>query len=108
MEIQKGGHAKIRVPPDRLPYYETCRKARALCLIIGGFDRHVTPTAAFLGEFHLAFGQGKERMVLTHAHIVTRIIFRSALPDDNIAREHRFAAEFFHTEPFADGVAAIA
>ena len=50
---------------------------------------------AFFLEPDFALRQGKDRMVLPHANVGAGMVFGTPLPNDYIARNHSFAAEFF-------------
>ena len=58
-------------------------------------------------EAHLAVDQRENRVVAAEPDVFSRQKFRAALADDDVAGDDRFAAKFFHAQPFADAVAAI-
>ena len=62
---------------------------------------------AFLAERYRSVDQGEERMVFAHADILTGIVNRAALTDDDVARLCELAAEQFDTEPFAFRLTAV-
>ena len=58
-------------------------------------------------EPHLAVDQRENGVIATEPDILAGQKFRAALADDDVAGDDRFAAKFFHAEPFADAVAAV-
>lgn len=58
-------------------------------------------------EFHLAISQGKNRIVASEPDVAAGLEFGAALANNNIARDHRFAAEFLNTETLALAVASV-
>ena len=58
-------------------------------------------------ESHLSVDQRENRVIATEPDVLAGQKLRPALPDDDVARDHGFAAKFFHAEPFADAVAAV-
>jgi len=54
-----------------------------------------TASATGLAEGNLAIGQGKQRMILAHADILTGVEFGAALTDNDIAGNYAFPAKFF-------------
>ena len=51
--------------------------------------------------------QRENCVIAAEADVFAGQKFRAALANNNVAGEHRFAAESFYTKPFADAVAAI-
>lgn len=54
-------------------------------------------TAGFFKR-HIAFRDGKNRVVFAHADIIARVPFGTALADNDIARNDMLATEFFDTK----------
>src|SRR5690606_6819028 len=72
---------------------------------------HVHVGAAFrtlLLELHLAADQCEQRMVGADAHATAGAHRRAALAHQDIAGQHRFAAEALHAQALAVGFAAVA
>src|SRR5437660_5874797 len=63
------------------------------------------PTAAI--EPHGTVKQRKNRVVTAQADVFPWRKLRAALAHDDVAGDDHFAAEFFHTQPFADAVAPV-
>ncbi len=64
-----------------------------------GVDADELSSPALVFEFHKAFDQGEERIVLASANIIARLPFCTTLSRQNIAAKHMFAAELLETEP---------
>ena len=58
-------------------------------------------------EAYAPLDQRKNRVIPAESDVFSRQEFCPALAYDDIAGDDHFAAEFFHTQPFADTVAAI-
>ena len=58
-------------------------------------------------KLDLAAGQGKQRMILAHADIIARMHLGPTLPNDNVARHDRLAAELLYAEPASNRIAAV-
>src|SRR5207302_9747663 len=63
------------------------------------------PSAAI--EADVAVDQRENGVIAAESDIFTGQKFRPALADDDVAGDNQLAAKSFHTEPFADAVAAI-
>ena len=72
--------------------------------IIARLDVHTPPRPV---EAHLSIDERKDRVIAPEPHVFARQKLRSALPDDDIARDDCFAAKFFHAETFADAVPSV-
>jgi hypothetical protein len=66
-----------------------------------------TASATGLAEGNLAIGQGKQRMILAHADILTGVEFGAALTDNDIAGNYAFPAKFFHAKAASCGISAV-
>src|SRR5690348_15957283 len=64
--------------------------------------------AAFLIEVDFAFNQRKNRVVAPEADVAAGTPFGAALPDDDIAGDHRLAAVFLDPQALCAGIAAVA
>ena len=51
--------------------------------------------------------QGEDGVVTAHAHSLAGVPLGAALADDDVARDYFLAAEFFHAEALAAGVATV-
>jgi hypothetical protein len=58
-------------------------------------------------EFYLAVLEGEKSEVSTTSHIAARMVFGSALTQDNVARYDAFATELFYSEALAIAVATV-
>src|SRR6476660_9202590 len=72
-----------------------------------GLHRNVN--AAFLlgREFDVALAKRKQSVVGAHAHAIARMPLGTALPHDDVSRDHALAARLLDAEPPAGGVAAV-
>jgi hypothetical protein len=70
----------------------------------GSDDVHA---AAFLVEEHAAIDESEERVVTTATDAKARMHFGAALADDDVSGDHGLAAEFFHAEALAAGIATV-
>lgn len=59
------------------------------------------------GEFHLTFDECVDRMVFADPDVLTGMVLRSALTDNDIAGDDSFATEFFYTEALAMRLASV-
>src|SRR3989442_2035026 len=66
----------------------------------------VDPASAAI-EADVAVDQRENSVIATEADVLAGQKLRAALTNDDIAGHDQLAAESFHTEPFADAVAAI-
>ena len=64
--------------------------------------------AAAAVEVDLAVGEGIQRVVAPLADVAAGVPFGAALADQDVSREHDFAAEFFDAKPLGARVAAVA
>ena len=60
--------------------------------------RYVGLVVAFLAERHHAVDQRKERVILADADIVARVVHRTALADEDVARFGNLTAEEFYSK----------
>ena len=58
-------------------------------------------------ETHAPVNQSKDCVIATEPDVFSRQKFCAALTHDDVAGHDRLAAEFFHTQPFADAVAPV-
>src|SRR6516225_6408949 len=77
---------------------------RACQRLFAGFDIYA---ATVLVETHNAIYQRENGVIPSQAHVSPGEILRSALADDDVARNHFLAAKFLHSEPFADAIAPV-
>lgn len=76
--------------------------------LVGGLGfRSYIDTAAFTVEEYAAVHQGENGVVTAHAHALAGVPLGAALADDDVARDYFLAAEFFHAEALAAGVATV-
>jgi len=66
----------------------------------------VDPATGFV-EFHMTLDQSEDGVIAAEADIAAGLELRSALTQNDVARNDGFAAEFFHAEAFADAVASV-
>jgi hypothetical protein len=83
--------------PGRVALWENFR---GVCRLVGLGKGHVD-AASFAVEEDVAFDEGKEGVVFAHANVCAGVPFRSALADDDVARDDFFATEFFDAEALA-------
>src|ERR1700759_2755001 len=69
-------------------------------------DVHRAATAE-AGELDLARYQSEQRVVVTTANAETRVGVGAALPDNDLARVDRLAAEALHAKPLRVAVPAV-
>lgn len=83
----------FRNPPDAVSYisspFAPLRKRG---------HRYVGLVVTFLAERHYAVDQRKERVVLADADIVARVVHRTALADEDVARFGNLTAEEFYSQ----------
>ena len=78
------------------------------CVLLGQrSDADERAALAFFAERYRSVDQSEERMVLTHADVLTGIVHRAALTDDDVARLGELAAEQFDAESFAFRLTAV-
>ena len=64
-------------------------------------DRHVRLVTQFFLERDNAIDQGEERMIFTHAYVLTRIVDGTPLTDEDIAGFANLTTEQFDAQTFA-------
>ena len=69
--------------------------------------RHDVDTPSRPVEANVAINERKDRVITPETHVLTRQKLRSALPNDDIARDDRFAPKSFHAKTFADAVPSV-
>ena len=62
---------------------------------------------ALVVELDRAFNQREQRVVAADADVVARVDARAALANDDVARDHDFAAELLDAEHLGVGVASV-
>src|ERR1700741_1654868 len=67
-------------------------------------DVHPAPRAI---EANIAVDEREDSVIASEPDILAREKLRSTLPNNDVPRDHRFAAKFFHAQPFADAVPAV-
>src|SRR5262245_7695698 len=70
--------------------------------------RHEDAPVALGGELDAALGQGKQGVIIAHAHVRARVPAGAALAHQNIASKNALTAVALDPEPSARGVAAVA
>ena len=60
-----------------------------------------------LVELNLAGRKGKEGKILTQTYVLPRVVFGSALAQNDVSRQDGFPAEFLDPEPLAVAVPAV-
>ena len=60
-----------------------------------------------LVELNLARRKGKEGKILTQTYVLPRVVFGSALAQNDVSRQDGFPAEFLDPEPLAVAVPAV-
>ncbi len=90
------------------PYLRAGRgQCPAHCHSVGN-DAHELPVfRAFALELHLAVSFCEQGMISAYADVGTRVKPRSALTNDNIAREHGLTAIDLDAQAFTFGIAAV-
>ena len=58
-------------------------------------------------ETHAPINQSENCVITPEPNVFARQKFCAALTYNDVARHNRLAAEFFHTQPFADAVAPV-
>ena len=71
-----------------------------VCLFVQRRNAHERTALAFLAERYRSVYQREERVILTHADVLTGTVYRAALTDDDVARLCELAAEQFDAESF--------
>lgn len=67
------------------------------CLGDGLYRHETAVTAATTVEADDAVGKGEQRVVASHAHVLTRIVYGAALANDDVASDARLPPEKFDT-----------
>src|SRR4029453_255704 len=75
--------------------------------LISGYQRIDIYPAPGTVEAHASINPRKNCIIPPESDVFPRQKFCAALPHNDIAGDNPFAAEFFHTQPLADAVAAI-
>ena len=74
----------------------------------GGWSRRDDVYAAtFLVEEHPAIDEREKRVVPAATDAQARMDLGAALTDDDVSSDHSLAAEFFHAEALAAGIATV-
>ena len=73
----------------------------------GDWGRDDVDAAAFAVEEHFAIDESEEGVVLAATDAEARMHLRSTLADDDVASDDRLAAELFHAEALAAGIATV-
>lgn len=68
---------------------------------------HHVYAAAFLVEKHAAIDECEERVVLAATDAQARMDLGATLADNDVSSDHGLAAEFFHAEALAAGIATV-
>ena len=71
-------------------------------------DRYIHAVIGFFLEFYRTRGRCKQGVILAHADIGTRVNARTALTDNDVARNHSFAAELLNAKAATVLVAPVA
>ena len=72
--------------------------------ILVGYDVN---QAVFLVELNLSRSESKESEVSSQSYILTRMIFGSALAENDISSQYGFATEFFDSKSLTVAVSAV-
>ena len=62
---------------------------------------YVRLTRSLLAEYHCTVYQRKEGVILTHTYVVTRIVNRTSLTNDDVACFSELTTEKFNAKSFA-------
>src|SRR5690606_32160645 len=84
-----------------------CRGSGLLRSVPNRVDRYVGSAVGFARKRHGTGLGGKEGMVLAHPDIDARMPLGAALTDDDVARNHGFAAELLDAEALGFGIATV-
>jgi len=71
-------------------------------------DRHILAAELAGVEYHAAFTEREQRVVLTHADIAAGIDARAALADNDVAADHFLTAELLHAKTLRFRIATVA
>src|SRR5260370_26081847 len=99
----------LQVPPVRL----ACRRTLSMIHRLFGrrlhrYDGDVGAALGFGAVRHATVDQRKQRVIPAQADVFARMPFGSVLAHNDIASTARLAAEQFHAEALARGIAAVA
>lgn len=64
-------------------------------------------SATFFVEGNAAINESEKRVIATDANTESWVNLRAALTDENVPSDDDLAAEFFHAETLAAGVATV-
>ena len=70
-------------------------------------DGDLFSVPAFTLIFYISVNQSKERVIASPADIISRMYFRSALPENDRARARELTVGQFHAQPFGPGIAPV-
>ena len=68
------------------------------CLLAERGNAYVRFSFALLAEFYRSVDESEERVVLAHAYVLTGVVHRAALANDDVARLCELTAEQFDAE----------
>ena len=68
---------------------------------------HIGFVALLLLKFHDAVALGLQGVILAHDDVLTGIVLRAALTDDDVASDSGLSTEKFHSESFAFRLATV-
>src|SRR3546814_10201435 len=71
-------------------------------------DRYIFAAELAGVEYHAAFAQREQRMVLAHADIAARIDAGAALANDDVAADHFLTAELLNAKALRFRIATVA
>lgn len=69
---------------------------KELCLLERN-NRYKGTVVFFLAEFHHTVAQRKQRVVFTNAYIVSWMMLRASLTNNDVARNGRLTTKYFNT-----------
>src|SRR5438067_10009500 len=106
---RRAANNKSVIPHERKRLYtRACQRggSRIDRLVPGHGWIHINAAPSTV-EAHASVNQRKNRVIPAESDVFSGQEFCSSLAYDDIAGDDHFAAEFFHTQPFADAVTAI-
>lgn len=74
------------------------------CRRLHGYKRFIL---AALLEHDDAVGKGKQGVVFAHPHVVARVVFGAALPNNDVAGVYFLATKYFDPQSFAFRFATV-
>lgn len=77
------------------------------CLLRQRSYAYIGFARGLFGEFHRTCRQSEQSMVFAHAYVFTRIVDRTSLTNDDVARLSVLTAEKFYAESLAFGLTAV-